>query len=266
MGNAQAIAMPPRSVGTDASVVKSAGRALQILEYFDSVQREACVSEISRALKCPQSSTSVLLRSLVSLGYLQNDRYRRTYYPTRRVCLLGNWVDPTLVRQGELLMQANELAKQTQQTVIIATINGLQVQHIYLNRSQNGSATSGPSHVGMHRSLAGTALGKALLAGHSDKYVSQMVWRINAERSDHEPSINIPALLSELQQGRKRGWFTGDGSDSSRYGIAATLDHKQQLLSIGLDQVGPISEADELAYSKLLIDIAAIPVSHAYGV
>jgi DNA-binding IclR family transcriptional regulator len=262
MNNAQAVAMVPRSAGTDASVVKSAGRALQILEYFDSVQREACVSEISRALKCPQSSTSVLLKSLVSLGYLQNDRYRRTYFPTRRVCLLGNWVDPALVRQGELLMQAEGLAKETQQTVIIATVNGLQVQHIYLNRSQKDPVTPVPSRIGMHCSLGRTALGKALLAGHSDKYISQLIWRVNAERSDQEPLIDIPTLLSELQQGRKRGWFTGDGSDSSRSGIATTLDRKQQLLSIGLEQVGPISEADEIAYSKLLRNIATMPVSY----
>ena len=260
MGNAQAIAMTPRSAGSDASVVKSAGRALQILEYFDSVQREACVSEISRALKCPQSSTSVLLRSLVSLGYLQNDRYRRTYYPTRRVCLLGNWVDPALVRQGELLIQADDLSRQTHQTVIIATINGQQVQHIYLNRSQ--ADPSAPSPIGMHCSLGRTALGKALLAGHSDKHVSQLIWRINAERSDHEPLIDIPSLLTELQHGRRRGWFTGDGSNGARHGIAATLDRKQQLLSIGLEQTGPISEADEATYAKLLRNIAAVPAPH----
>src|SRR5690606_41118792 len=83
MANPQALSVETssRAAVGDASVVKSAGRALQILEYFDAVQREASVSEISRALHCPQSSTSVLLRSLVHLGYLQNDRYRRTYYP-----------------------------------------------------------------------------------------------------------------------------------------------------------------------------------------
>src|SRR5690606_38656604 len=112
MANPQALSVETssRAAVGDASVVKSAGRALQILEYFDAVQREASVSEISRALHCPQSSTSVLLRSLVHLGYLQNDRYRRTYYPTRRVSLLGNWVDPAIVQQGTLLMHADALA------------------------------------------------------------------------------------------------------------------------------------------------------------
>src|SRR3546814_10234218 len=94
----------------------------------------------------------------------------------------------------------------------------------------------------MHCAVATPALGKALLAGHYDKHVSQLIWRINGERSDHEPLINIPALLAELQQGRKQGSFMGHGSDSSRYGIATLLDRKQQLLSIGLEQSSPFSD------------------------
>src|SRR3546814_7186331 len=136
MGEANAIAMSTRSASSEPSVVKSAGRVLRILEYFDSVQREACVSEISRSLKWPQSSTSVLLKSLVSLAYLQNDRFRRTHRPTRRVCLLANWVDPALVRPGELLMQADELARRTQKTVIISKMNCPTGQPNYLNRSK----------------------------------------------------------------------------------------------------------------------------------
>jgi DNA-binding IclR family transcriptional regulator len=250
---------PPRSAGTDGSVVKSAGRALQILEYFDSVQREACVSEISRALQCPQSSTSVLLRSLVHLGYLQNDRYRRTYYPTRRVSLLGNWVDPAIVRQGELLMHADELAAQTGQTVVIATVNSLQTQYIYVSRPQAEQADFDALHVGMHCPLARTALGKALLAGHSDKHVSQLTWRINGERSEYEPLIHASELLAELERGRERGWFAGEGADSSHSGVAVMLDCKQQLLSIGIEQRGPIPEAQALSYAELLKTLAAEP-------
>src|SRR3546814_13327494 len=123
MGEANAIAMSTRSASSEPSVVKSAGRVLRILEYFDSVQREACVSEISRTLKWPQSSTSDLLKSMVSLGYLHNDRFRRPYRPTRRVCLLGNWVDQALVRQGERPIIAAELARRPQNTGIIAPEN-----------------------------------------------------------------------------------------------------------------------------------------------
>ena len=259
MANAHALpaSVAPRTAAADASVVKSAGRALQILEYFDAVQREACVSEISRALQCPQSSTSVLLRSLVHLGYLQNDRYRRTYYPTRRVSLLGNWVDPTIVRQGELLMHADALAARTGQTVVIATINGLHAQCIYVNRPQREASKGESVHVGLYCALARTALGKALLAQHDDKHVSQLTWRMNGERAEHEPLIHAPTLLAELESGRQRGWFAGEGADGSWSGVAVTLDRKEQGLAVGIEQQGAIAEAQMLKYAEMLRDLAA---------
>src|SRR3546814_3264450 len=115
----------------------------------------------------------------------------------------------------------------------------------------------------MHVSLARTELGKALLAGHYDKHVSQLIWRINGERSDLEPLINIPALLAELQQGRKHGPFMGHGSDSSRYGIATLLDRKQQLLSIGLEQSRPFSEDHVNEYLELTSNIPSYPYAGA---
>jgi hypothetical protein len=57
--------------------VKSAGRVLRILEFFDEIQREARgagrgsrVAEIAESLSIPQSSTSILLNCLVDLGYM----------------------------------------------------------------------------------------------------------------------------------------------------------------------------------------------------
>ena len=68
------------------SVIKSARRALEVLEYLDEVRSDASVMEIARALNYPQSSTSVLLRSLTSTGYLSYDPQRRRYAPTLRCC------------------------------------------------------------------------------------------------------------------------------------------------------------------------------------
>ena len=49
--------------------VKSAVRDIEVPEFFDSVQREASLSETGRALGCPLSSTSMLPQSLVERGY-----------------------------------------------------------------------------------------------------------------------------------------------------------------------------------------------------
>ena len=216
------------------SVVKSAGRALQILEFFDIVQREACVSEISRALSYPQSSTSVLLRSLVAMGYLQNDRYRRSYFPTRRVSLLGNWVDPALIQQGALLAQADELARTTKQTVVMATTNGLYAQYIYVSRPIEANV-GGAAGIGVLRPLATTAVGKALMSTFDDAHIAKLVRRINAERPEASAPINPVEFASEMKAGRKRGYFAGTGAGEESVGIATTVRRERQLLAIGIE-------------------------------
>ena len=60
-------------------VVKSAARVIHVLEYFDDVRRAVSVSEIAEHHDWPVSSTSVLMRSLVTLGYLDYEAGTRTY-------------------------------------------------------------------------------------------------------------------------------------------------------------------------------------------
>src|SRR3546814_21202607 len=86
----------------EQKTVKSAGRVLEILEYFDDLQRQSTVMEIADALGYPQSSTSALLRSLVGMGYLNYDAHARSYITSTRVALLGSWVNSQFFAEGSL--------------------------------------------------------------------------------------------------------------------------------------------------------------------
>jgi hypothetical protein len=74
--------------------VKSAVRALEVLELFDRLRREASVGEVARLLGYPLSSTSVLLATLTGRGYLQPGTVPFTYRPTLRLARLGAWIGP----------------------------------------------------------------------------------------------------------------------------------------------------------------------------
>ena len=52
------------------TLVKSTARVLQIFDFFDEVQRPARVNEIAELLNVPQSLSSVLLKSLIKLGFI----------------------------------------------------------------------------------------------------------------------------------------------------------------------------------------------------
>src|SRR5439155_290487 len=108
-GSSTDLSVGADAVGPSLAFVKSAGRVLQILELFDELQREARVSEIAERLGFPQSSTSMLLKSLAQLGYLDYDPGSRTFLPSPRVALLGAWLDKGPVRDGSLVRMLEHL-------------------------------------------------------------------------------------------------------------------------------------------------------------
>ncbi|WP_375691869.1 IclR family transcriptional regulator [Pseudooceanicola sp. LIPI14-2-Ac024] len=218
-----AVAVQPPRFNSElpAEVVKSAARTIQILEYFDHVRREVSISEIAHALHYPQSSTSALLRSMVAMGYLQHNRHDRTYRLTRRTGLLGAWVDPSLVRQGSIVNLAHGLARHTQETVLLARMNEMKVQVIYVADPD----VPGQVSVGCQHDLARTAAGAALLSMLEDQQVRRILTRLNAERGPDRAPVDIAAKLAEIGQGRRSGGFVGGGSSDGLLAVASQIRH-----------------------------------------
>jgi|SRR5450759_3262924 IclR family transcriptional regulator, KDG regulon repressor len=107
------------------AVIKTARRLFRILEFFDAVQRPLALKEVVTRFNYPVSSTSAILKSMVVLGYIDYDRYSRTYMPTMRMVQLGQWVQDVLFGEGGIVLLAKHLNKTTEETVAIATQSDL---------------------------------------------------------------------------------------------------------------------------------------------
>jgi len=185
------------------SVVKSAGRVLQILEYFDDVQRAATVVEVAQALGYPQSSASTLLRSLVTLGYLYYSPSGRSYGPTTRVRLLGSWINPPLFEEAKILRLVSDLNAVTGETIVLAVRNGLHAQYIHVAQA----TTSLRLHLtpGTLRPLAASGAGWVLLTTLPAAEVAKLVRRINAEAPPATAKVDLAGLQARLDDIRMRG-------------------------------------------------------------
>jgi DNA-binding IclR family transcriptional regulator len=170
----------------DPKKIKSARRALEVLEYFQGDRTEATVMDIARSMGYPQSSTSELLSCLVALGYLTRNRAARTYRPTARVAVLGARVQPKLFRDGRLLATMDEIAHETGVAIVLGNRVGLDIQYIH---------TAAPSDAqvriedGATAALAHSAMGKAILAAVDRNYTRKLMHRVNAES---EPDMRVP--------------------------------------------------------------------------
>jgi DNA-binding IclR family transcriptional regulator len=181
--------------------IKSAVRALEVLEYFNSKRVEATVMEISRALGYPQSSTSELLNCLVEEGFIHRNRYLRTYRPMARVVALGAWVQPKLFRNGGLLPLMDEISHSTGCSVSLGTVVGVKVQQLHEIIQTNSEPEAFSTG-----SLAHSAVGKALLSSFDFTTIRKLIHRLNAAADGQYPYVRPDELLVEVELIRRRGY------------------------------------------------------------
>lgn len=184
--------------------VKSARRVLEILEYFAQSVREATVVEVANALAYPQSSTSVLLASLATLGYLRFDAGRRTYSPTLRVMLLGSRLQDELFGGGSLVSVMERLRQRTGQTVMIGLRQGIHVRFIFSLKGSDPNALRYP--VGVLRPVCRSAVGKILLSALPDSQVLRIARHANAQEQAPENRVSTKELQNEIVSVRQNGW------------------------------------------------------------
>lgn len=227
--------------GETDQVVKSASRALKILELFDVLKREALVSEVSDLLELPQSSTSVLLRSLELIGYLSYNADTRAYMPTTRVALLGNWINGPMLCDGPLVRFLHRLNSKTGQTVVLAARNQVWSQYIHVLQATD------PVRIflakGAKRPLARSATGLMLMTDLLEADVKRICTRYNAERADAGEPLRIAEVLEQVMAARQKGYAITDGAVTPGAGMIAVklpqLDSAEQFV-VGIAAVSEV--------------------------
>jgi DNA-binding IclR family transcriptional regulator len=226
-------------------VVKSADRVLKVLEFFDDVQRPARAGEIARRLKMPQSSASVLLRSLVTLGYLNCEADNRRYLPSPRVALLGSWLGTGPARGGRLASLLQALSSATGDTIILAARNGLHAQYLHVVPARSALRFHVPQ--GTRRLLVRSATGYALLAASADPdEISSLVRRTNAEIGG-KSLVTVTDVLEAVKAVRETGYalsraLVTPGAGSIAMPLPAEMDGVARPLAIA--NSGLLSDID----------------------
>jgi len=182
-------------------VIKTARRLFEILEYFDEVQRPLSLKDVALRFGYPVSSASAILKSMVVLGYVDFDRYSRTYMPTMRIVQLGQWVQGALFGEHSVISLVNHLSKLTEETVSVATQSDLYMQYIHVQPSPQ--AVQVAIRPGTIRPLARSGLGWMLLSARTDEMIEKLVRRINFEEEDSKKRVNLKELMQRIRKIRK---------------------------------------------------------------
>lgn len=184
--------------------VKSATRVLEVLEYFALGQQPRSMSELATDLGYPQSSTTVLLKTLVNTGYLNFDRRSRLYFPTPKVTSLGEWVPKALFGSGKVIDALNDLHAATGEGVFLGVKNDVYLQ--YLKTKESIHALRFHIDEGTIRPITRSAAGWVLLSTLSDDKIDNIVRRANIATANPAERVKVRDIQEKIDGIRKRGF------------------------------------------------------------
>lgn len=180
------------------SPVKSAARVIQILEYFGAVREPRALKQITETLRFPQSSTTVLLKSLIAMGYLNYDRAQRVYFPTLRVTSLGDWVPNALFGHGQIFEIMRDVHSATGETTSVVVLNDVYIQYIRVIQSRHALHFHIPE--GSMRLVTHSAAGWILLSQKTDKEIDKIVRRANIATERVTDRVSVNEILSRMPE------------------------------------------------------------------
>lgn len=241
---------PPK----EASAIKSARRAFELLEFFAERRGAATVADVVEALGYPQSSTSMLLRGLAEMRYLEYDRKARTYLPTMRVALLGSWIEDEMFSDANLANLVRRIHDMTGATVFIGMQYDMYVQYVHLMQEPSRSRDWYIKR-GSLRPLCGTAIGRVLLSLKSDVEIVYLLRKINAAEPEADRRIAESDLLREIQRVREQGFAYTESAvrpDTAMLAIEMPTPPSQARVAVGLAESIAIVRARREEYLEML--------------
>jgi DNA-binding IclR family transcriptional regulator len=216
-------------------VVKSAGRVMAILEIFDLERRDLTIGEIVLRLGIPQSSASMLMRSLLRQGYVDYDPVTRAFRPSMRVAMLGGWVLGSPEKLGNVLTLMQQLYDATGETILAGAEHGQMVQYVNVIESQE--ALRFAIRPGLMRPIHLSNLGIVLLAQKPDAEIARIVQQANGRIEDPAYRHAEAEVLEKVRRARADGCYQAPSMvtpGAAMLGALLRLPDRARPLAIGI--------------------------------
>ncbi len=183
-------------------------RAFEILECLDGARRGLNISELSRKLGIPKSSTHVIVVTLERLGYLEREAGGLHYALGMKAHMLGQGMMKTL-RLADLAQPLmRELAEQLRVPAHLAVPD--KDQGVFIQKVDAPGLIKFDTYVGRRMDLHCTAVGKVILTfGPAEIREHTLAKPVYMRYTDH--TLTTPKqLVRDLKRVQKLGYASDD--------------------------------------------------------
>jgi DNA-binding IclR family transcriptional regulator len=183
--------------------VQSLGRAFAILEEVARHREGIGLADLSKLVGLHNSTAFHLTKSLVSLGYIRQEKDSKRYrIGLPLFALAANALDEIeMVNIATPLLE--ELSRETGESSHFAIRMGDSI--VVIARTSGPGAFQLTDRVGVVRPAHCTALGKVILASLRDDQLKRFLERVELKPSTKKSITEVPALTREVAEVRRTG-------------------------------------------------------------
>ena len=263
---------PPHDIDDDADDrqraggVQSLGRAFAILEEVARHRDGIGLAELSKLVGLHNSTTFHLAKTMVSLGYLRQEKETKRYRVGRPLFALAASALDEIEMVNVATPILEELSRKTGESAHYAVRMGDAV--VVIARTSGPGAFQLTDRVGVVRPAHCTALGKIILASLRPDQLKRFLDRVEMKPSTEKSITDVAVLLREIAEIKRTGIAFDDGEFNPEVRCVAVpvTDFTGQVIgALGIS--GPIWRLSNQALhnSAAIVEATAGRLSREFG-
>ncbi len=190
--------------------VQSLGRAFAILEEVARHREGIGLADLSKLVGLHNSTTFHLAKTMVSLGYIRQEKDTKRYRVGRPLFALAASALDEIEMVNVATPVLEDLSRETGESSHFAVRMGDAV--VVIARTSGPGAFQLTDRVGVVRPAHCTALGKVILASLRPDQLERFLDRVDMKPSTENSITDIPVLLREIAEIR-RTWIAIDDGE-----------------------------------------------------
>ena len=221
-------------------------RAMSLLELLAISREGLTLSEVSRKLSIPKSTTHYLIYTLATRGYVQRGSNGRHSLGLRFADLAG--ASTAELDLGALATpHLRQISARVNLTATISILKGAEA--VIIGKATSYQDAGGGAWVGRHLDLHCTAQGKALIADLSEAELNKLFGRRELAQFTPKTIVSLAALKTHLAEVRSNGFAVND--EEQVYGVRAVAVPLVNLLGVVVAAISLRGSSKEISLFRL---------------
>ncbi len=225
------------------TLVKSASRVLDIIEYIVNSAKPPTFTAIQEALDIPKSSLSYLLQDLLAREYIHCDSAAKVYYPGLKLIQVSAACINNTDITKEISLVTKKLSDELGETTHAGILEGRFV--VYIAKCHGEKELSAVRTIGFKIPAHATGIGKVLLAALPEAEVKRLLDGIELEQYTQNTITSEELLLNELKKVANQGFAVDD----------------QEIIPGGICIAAPIYDKEHKTIAALSVTIPVIRIA-----